>query len=142
MYPFDQNNQQTYQQYAQANDSGDYSGIDPNEAAGHVQQFMQNAPPEMQQQVYQQHFEQMPMDPNNPQMMAQGFQQMGQQQPGMLQSLMGSGGGLGGMLGGGGASGGGLGGLMGGGGGMAGGGMMGLAGLVAKHMLGGQGGGL
>jgi len=75
-------------------------------------------------------------------MMAQGFQQMGQQQPGMLQSLMGSGGGLGGMLGGGGASGGGLGGLMGGGGGMAGGGMMGLAGLVAKHMLGGQGGGL
>ncbi len=149
MYPFDQNNQQTYQQYAQASDSGDYSGIDPNEAAGHVQQFMQNAPPEMQQQVYQQHFEQMPqdqrqqfaqqmppqyqqqMDPNNPQMMAQGFQQMGQQQPGMLQSLMGSGGALGGMMGGGG-----------GGGGMAGGGMMGLAGLVAKHMLGGQGGGL
>ena len=60
--------------------------------------------------------------------MPQGFQQMGQQQPGMLQSLMGSGGALGGM--------------MGGGGGMAGGGMMGLAGLVAKHMLGGQGGGL
>jgi len=134
MYPFDQNNQQVYQQYAQANDSGDYSGIDPNEAAGHVQQFMQNAPPEMQQQVYQQHFEQMPMDqrqqfaqqlppqyqqqmdPTNPQMMAQGFQQIGQQQPGMLQSLMGSGGGLGGMAG--------------------------LAGLVAKHMLGGQGGGL
>jgi len=53
MFPFDQNNQQMYQQYAQANASGDYSGIDPNEAAGHVQQFMQNAPPEMQQQVYQ-----------------------------------------------------------------------------------------
>jgi len=109
MYPFDQNNQQTYQQYAQANDSGDYSGIDPNEAAGHVQQFMQNAPPEMQQQVYQQHFEQMPMDqrqqfmqqmppqyqqqmdPNNPQMMAQGFQQMGQQQPGISNRCWGPG---------------------------------------------------
>ncbi len=48
MFPFDPNNQQMYQQYAQANASGDYSGIDPNEAAGHVQQFMQNAPPEMQ----------------------------------------------------------------------------------------------
>ena len=161
MYPFDQNNQQTYQQYAQANDSGDYSGIDPNEAAGHVQQFMQNAPPEMQQQVYQQHFEQMPMDqrqqfmqqmppqyqqqmdPNNPQMMAQGFQQIGQQQPGMLQSLLGSGGGLGGMLGGGGASGGGLGGMLGGGGGlggvMAGGAAAGLAGTIASHLLGSLG---
>jgi len=41
-------------------------------------------PPQYQQQ----------MDPNNPRQMAQGFQQMGQQQPGMLQSLMGSGGGL------------------------------------------------
>ncbi len=149
MYPFDQNNQQTYQQYAQASDSGDYSGIDPNEAAGHVQQFAQNAPPEMQQQVYQQHFEGMPqeqrqqvvqqmpqeyqqqMDPNTPQTMAQGMTQMGQQQPGMLQSLLGSGGALGGMMGGG------AGGGMGGGGGIA-----GLAGLVAKHMLGGQGGGL
>ncbi len=137
MFPFDQNNQQMYQQYAQAAVSGDYSQVDPDEAAGHVQQFMQNAPPEMQQQVYQQHFAQMPqdqreqfaqqmppqyqqqMDPTNPQMMAQGFQQMGQQQPGMLQSLIGSGG------------------MMGGGSGMA-----GLAGLVAKHLLGGQGGGL
>jgi len=142
MFPFDQNNQQTYQQYAQASQSGNYSGIDPNEATGHVQQFMQNAPPEMQQQVFQQHFEQMPqdqrqqfvqqappeyqqqMDPTNPQAMAQGMQQMGQQQPGLLQSMMG------GLPGGG------------SGGGAAGGGMMGLAGTIAKHMLGGQGGGL
>jgi len=146
VFPFDQNNQQMYQQYAQANASGDYSGIDPNEAAGHVQQFMQNAPPEMQQHVFQQHFEQMPyeqrqqfaqqmppqyqqqMDPNNPQMMAQGFQQMGQQQPGMLQSLLGSGGGLGGMLGGGG-----LGGML------ASGAAAGLAGTIASHLLGSLG---
>jgi len=63
----------------------------------------------MQQQVYQQHFEQMPMDqrqqfmqqmppqyqqqmdPNNPQMMAQGFQQMGQQQPGISNRCWGPG---------------------------------------------------
>ena len=62
MYPFDQNNQQQYQQYAQASDSGDYSQVDPNQAADHVQQFAQNAPPEMQQQVYGQAFQQMPQD--------------------------------------------------------------------------------
>jgi len=90
MFPFDQSKQQTYQQYAQAADSGDYSQVDPNEAAGHVQQFAQNAPPEMQQQVYGQYFQQMPpeqrqqfvqqlppqlqgqMDPHDPQGMALG----------------------------------------------------------------------
>jgi hypothetical protein len=105
MYPFDQNNQQQYQQYAQASDSGDYSQVDPNQAAGHVQQFAQNAPPEMQQQVYGQAFQQMPqdqreqfvqqlppeaqgqMDPNDPQGMAQGLHQMGQQDPNMLQKV-------------------------------------------------------
>ncbi len=105
MYPFDQNNQQQYQQYAQASDSGDYSQIDPNQAAGHVQQFAQNAPPEMQQQVYGQAFQQMPqdqrqqfvqqlppeaqgqMDPNDPQGMAQGLHQMGQQNPNLLQQV-------------------------------------------------------
>ncbi len=60
MFPFDQNNQQQYQQYAQASDSGDYSQVDPDQAAGHVQQFAQNAPPEMQQQAYGQYFQQMP----------------------------------------------------------------------------------
>ena len=62
MFPFDRSNQQMYQRYAQANATGDHGGIDPDEAAGHVQQFMQNAPPEMQQQVYQQHFAQMPYE--------------------------------------------------------------------------------
>ncbi len=105
MYPFDQNNQQQYQQYAQASDSGDFSGIDQDQAAGHVQQFAQNAPPAMQQQVYGQAFQQMPqdqreqfvqqlppeaqgqMDPNDPQGMGQQLHQMGQQNPNMLQQV-------------------------------------------------------
>ena len=105
MYPFDQNNEQHYQQYAQAVDSGDYSQVDPNQAASHVQQFAQNAPPEMQQQVYGQYFQQMPqdqrqqfvqqlppevqgqIDPSDPQGMAQGLHQMGQQSPNLLQQV-------------------------------------------------------
>ena len=142
MWPFDPNNHQTYQQYAQAYNSQNYNGIDPNQAMGHMQQFAQNAPPEFQQQVYQQHFEQMPyeqrmqfaqqmppqygMAPNNPQAMAQGFYQMGQQ-PGMLSRVFGQG--------------------QGGGGGMMGnplvsGGLGALVGLAASSMLGQQGGGL
>jgi len=156
MFPFDQNNQQQYQQYAQASDSGDYSGIDHEQAYGHVQQFMQNAPPEMQQQVYQQHFAQMPyeqrqqfaqqlppqyqqqMDPNDPQAMAQGFHQMGQEQPGMLGQL------LGGLGGGGSAGGGGRGRLRGGGGAggaLGGAGLGSLAGLAAKAVMGNRSGG-
>ena len=135
MWPFDQNNQQMYQQYAQAYDTNDYSGINQNQAMEHMQQFMQNAPPDMQQQIYQQHFEQMPyeqrqqfaqqmppqygMDPNNPQNMAQGFQMMGQEQPGMLSQLLGQGGGFGNSA--------------------AQGGIGGLVGMVAKHMLSNQG---
>jgi hypothetical protein len=103
MWPFDQNNQPVYQQYAQGYDTGNYNGFDQNEAYGHVQQFMQNAPADMQQRVYQQHFEQMPyeqrmafaqqvppqygMDPNNPLAMAQGFLRLGQEQPNILQQV-------------------------------------------------------
>jgi hypothetical protein len=57
MWPFDQNNQQMYQQYAQAHQAGDYSTLDQNQAMGNMQQFMQNAPADTQQQVYQQHFD-------------------------------------------------------------------------------------
>ncbi len=85
MFPFDQANQQQYDQYAQASDSGDYSGIDQDQAAGHVQQFAQNAPPEMQQQVYGQAFGQ--MDPSDPQGMGQQLHQLGQQQPNLLQQV-------------------------------------------------------
>ncbi len=142
MWPFDPNNQQIYQQYVQAYNSQNYNGIDPNQAMGHMQQFVQNAPPEFQQQVYQQHFEQMPyeqrmqyaqqmppqyaMPPNNPQAMAQGFYQMGQQQPNMLSSIFGQGQGRGGMLG----------------NPLVSGGLGALVGLAASSILGQQGGGI
>ena len=138
MWPFDPNKQQMYQQYAQAYNTGNYNGIDPNQAMGHMQQFVQNAPPDLQHQVYQQHFEQMPYDqrmqfaqqvpqqyamvPNNPQAMAQGFYQMGQQQPNMLSKFFGQGGMLGNP--------------------MVSGGIGALVGIAAMSILGHQGGGL
>ena len=103
MWPFNPNNQQMYQQYATAYDTGNYAGFDPFQAFGHVQQFMQNAPYDMQQQVYTQHFAQMPydqrmllaqrmppqyaMDVNNPASMAQNFMLMGRQQPNLVQQV-------------------------------------------------------
>lgn len=104
MWPFDQNNQQMYQQYAQGYDSGNYNGVDNNQMWGHLLQFMQGAPMDMQHRVYQQHFEQMPyeqrvvlaqqmppgysMDPNDTWSMAQSFHRLGQEQPNMLQRVM------------------------------------------------------
>ncbi len=104
MWPFDQQNQPVYQQYASAYDSGNFNGVDPNQAYGHIQQFMQSAPLDMQQNIYQQHFMQMPyeqraflaqqmppqygLDPNNPAAMAQGFTRLGQEQPGMLRQVL------------------------------------------------------
>ncbi|GCE11435.1 hypothetical protein [Tengunoibacter tsumagoiensis] len=103
MWPFDQFKQHIYRQYAQAYDTGDYSACDPNEAMGHLQQFMQGAPVDLQHRVYQQHFEQMPyehrailaqqmppqyaMDPNDPSSMSQSFARMGREQPQLLQRL-------------------------------------------------------
>jgi hypothetical protein len=105
MWPFDQNNQQMYQQYAQAYDTNNYYSIDNNQIWGHLFQFMQGAPMDMQQRVYQQHFDQMPyeqrvalaqqmpqgyyMDPNDSWSMAQSFHRLGQEQPNMLQRIMG-----------------------------------------------------
>jgi hypothetical protein len=104
MWPFDQNNQQMYQQYAQAYDTGNYYGIDNNQLWGHLFQFMQGAPMDMQQRIYQQHFEQMPyeqrmtlaqqmppgyyMDPNDTWSMAQTFHRLGQEQPNMIQRIL------------------------------------------------------
>ena len=103
MLPLDQNQEQMLQQYAQAADQGDYSQIDHNEAAGALQQFAQNAPPELQQRAYAQAFSQMPddyrqqlvqelppdvqekLDPSDPQAMAQGFAQVTQRRPNLLQ---------------------------------------------------------
>lgn len=36
MYPFDPTQQQLYEQYVQARQTGDHSQIDPNQAYGHV----------------------------------------------------------------------------------------------------------
>lgn len=104
MWPFDQNNQGMYQQYAQAYNNGNYGGFDPNQALGYVEQFFRGAPPQLQQQVYQEHFTQMPyeqrmflaqqvppqyaMNPNDPWSMSQSFMRMGQEQPGLLHRIL------------------------------------------------------
>jgi hypothetical protein len=103
MFPFDQDEEQKFQQYAQAADQGDYSQIDHYEAAGSLQQFAQKAPPDLQQRAYAQAFSQMPddyrqqfvqelppdvqeqLDPSDPEAMAQGFAQVTQQRPNLLQ---------------------------------------------------------
>ena len=103
MWPFDSNNQQMYQRYAQAYNSGNYSNIDPNEAAAQLQAFLQNAPPDVQQRILQEHFnnmspsaratlaQQMPpeygVNPNDPSSMAQGFQRVGKERPELLQKV-------------------------------------------------------
>jgi hypothetical protein len=94
-----------FEQYADSFQSGNIGGLDHGQMLEHVIQFMQKAPPGMQQGVFQQLFSQMApqqrqqfaqqappeygMDPNNPAQMAQGFQQMGQQQPDMIGQLLG-----------------------------------------------------
>ena len=104
MWPFDENNQQMYQKYAQAYEQGNYSNIDKNQAREHVQQFVQNAPPDVQQRIFQQHFAQLPLDqraqmatmfpseyhvdPNNPASMAQGMTRLKQERPDMLQRIL------------------------------------------------------
>src|SRR5919199_3465933 len=103
MFGFDQDEEQKFQQYAQAADQGDFSQIDHYEAAGSLQKFAQKAPPDLQQRAYAQAFSQMPddyrqqfvqelptdvqeqLDPSDPEAMAQGFAQVTQQRPNLLQ---------------------------------------------------------
>jgi hypothetical protein len=112
MYPADPDKQHMYQRYAQAYDSGILDQIDPKEAAGYLQQFMQKAPVGMQQQVFQEYFSQMSpqrrqewallltqrlpppyaVTTNVPQQMAQGIVQVAQQRPDLLQQVFGQGG--------------------------------------------------
>ncbi len=131
MWPFDQNNVPMYQQYAQAYDTGNYGGFDQNQVYGNIQQFMQGAPMDMQQNLFQQHFAQMPyeqrmifaqqmppeygVDPNDPWSMSQGFMRMGRERPDLLAQILNH------PL------------LLGAG--------VGLAGLIAKHMMNHYGGG-
>jgi len=76
MFPFDQANQPIYQQYAQAYDSGQSGNLDHGQMLDHVTQFMQNAPPSMQQGI-----------------LGQVFSQMGvQQRPDLIGQLLGPGG--------------------------------------------------
>jgi hypothetical protein len=76
---FNQNNQQMYQQHANAWDQGTYSQIPEQEAQQSYQQFVQNAPPQAVEQVHQQYYEQMPQ------------QQRGNLMQGLIGSLTGQG---------------------------------------------------
>jgi hypothetical protein len=74
MWPYDQNNQQMYQHYANAWDQGDYAQLPEQEAYQNYRQFVNNAPPQMVEQVHRQYFEQMPP----------------QQRGGLMQGLLGA----------------------------------------------------
>ena len=50
MWPFDQQQQPMYQQYANHWDQGTYAQIPEQEAQQNYQQFTQNAPPQMVEQ--------------------------------------------------------------------------------------------
>jgi hypothetical protein len=73
MWPYDPNNQQMYQNYANAWDQGTYSQIPEQEASQNYRQFVNNAPPQMVAQAHQQYYQQMPP----------------QQRGGLLQGLLG-----------------------------------------------------
>lgn len=60
MWPVNPNNQQMYQQYANAWDQGTYGQLPEQEVRQNYQQFVQNAPPQMVEQAHQAYFEQMP----------------------------------------------------------------------------------
>jgi hypothetical protein len=74
MWPYDQNNQQMYQQYANAWDQGTYSQLPEHEVRQNYGQFIQNAPPQVVEQAHQQYYEQMPP----------------QQRAGLFQNLLGA----------------------------------------------------
>jgi len=104
MWPFDTNNQHTYQTYVQAYEQGDYSNIDQNQVRGHVRQFVQNAPPDVQERIFQQHFAELSpeqraqivqmfpseyqVDPNNPAAMAQSMTRLKQEHHDVLQRIL------------------------------------------------------
>ena len=59
MWPYDPNNQQMYQNYANSWDQGTYSQIPDQEAYQNYRQFVNNAPPQMVAQAHQQYYQQM-----------------------------------------------------------------------------------
>ncbi len=60
MWPFDQQQQPMYQQYANHWDQGSYAQIPEQEAQQNYQLFTQNAPPQMVEQAHTQYYQQMP----------------------------------------------------------------------------------
>ncbi|HZU68920.1 MAG TPA: hypothetical protein VFA09_16715 [Ktedonobacteraceae bacterium] len=62
MWPFDANNQQMYQQYANAWEQGTYNQLPNQEVQQNYQRFVQNAPPQLVQQVHEQYFQQAPAE--------------------------------------------------------------------------------
>lgn len=137
----DDQQRQMYQRFAQAYDNGRYDDVDDREVVQGYERFARQAPPEMQQQVYSDYFQQMPQDqrqqfvqqfpqqyqgmlnPNDPRAMAQGFQRMSQEQyspspQNPLESLFGQGGALSSPI--------------------AKAALVGIAGMVGKRMLGGR----
>ena len=145
MFPFDPSKQPLYEQYVRAHETGDHNGIAHDQLLGHVQQFMQNAPPEMQQQVVAQYLQQL-----SPEQRQQFVQQMGPgavesnnpqqvgQQPGLLQKILGM---ASGRSSGAPGQGGAMGGILSNPAAKA--ALVGVAGMAAKHLLGGgQGAGL
>lgn len=152
MFPFNSAKQSLYERYLRAHETGDHSEIDHEQLLGDVQQFARHAPPEVQQQVFAQYFQQLPLEQRQQlmQQMGQSFQgavdpsnpqQLGQH-PGLLQKLLamasshsggvpGQSSGAGGLLS----------------NPMAKSALVGLAGLAARHLMGGghasgMGGGL
>jgi hypothetical protein len=104
MWPFDPSKEPVYQDYARAYDTGDYNNLDPNDAQGHLQQFVQNAPPQEQHQIFRQHFSQMSPDqraqiaqhlppeysvnPNDPASVAWGMTRASQERPDVAQRIL------------------------------------------------------
>jgi len=62
MWPFNHNKRQMYEQYANSWDQGTYSQFPDQDIQDNYYQFVQNAPPQVIEQVHERYFEQMPRE--------------------------------------------------------------------------------
>lgn len=62
MWPFNHNKRQMYEQYADSWDQGTYSQLPDQDVQDNYYQFMQNAPPQVVEQVHERYFEHMPRE--------------------------------------------------------------------------------
>jgi hypothetical protein len=104
MWPFDENKRESYQRYAQARESGNYNSVDTNQAARDLREFAQHAPPDVQERLYSQLFSQLPPEqraqfvqqlppeyranPNDPNSVAHNVARLGKEQPDVLQRIL------------------------------------------------------